>query len=161
MSFISRFPFIFAAAALLLAGCVETGTAVKTGATEEAASGSQPDKPVTTVTEAQTKRQLERELDRDVTGYHKKLVERNVDDALEYVIPEARAAKQADLWQFFSEYSVENFEIVQKDIDFKASSPRAVVKASLIVYQKNVVNPQRKEQVSTWVRIGDKWFLQP
>lgn len=152
-----------AASLILATGCVTTGEGVKSESSTAVATAAASDAAPAplTVDQIAERRNIERELERDYTAYLKRVSERNVSAAIEYAAPEAREAKQTELWQFIAEYSFDNFEIVEKNVTYGANSVDADVKAILVVYQKNVVAPSKKEYVTKWRRVGDKWQLKP
>lgn len=163
-----KFPFkaamLCVSLLLVLSGCASPEAArveEKPAAPAVAQPKAKEQKPSPTVVDIQTRRQLEKELERDVSSYFKLITERNVDGAVRHVHPDAKTSVQNDLWQLLADYNVENFEVISKAVDFEGKSPKAAVRTVLIVYQKNVVSPQRKEIGTNWVRQDDQWLIRP
>ena len=165
MTIKTAIPTFCAGFCLLLAGCVPVSTETRQAPTGDAQASPSVAEPVLAVNQSvadiQAKRQMERELDRDHNAFLKRMSERNVDAALEFVIPESRPKMQTDLWHFMADYSFDNFEVISKSMNLSAKEPTAEVKAVLVVYQKNVVAPAKKEYSTKWKRTGDKWLIVP
>lgn len=149
--------------ALVLTACVPTAEGVKKEGEAGVAApvmGGQAAVGLT-VEQIAYRRNLERELDRDHAAYLKRVSERNVDGALEFVPADSRAKKQDDLWRFIGEYSFESFDVAAKKVEYDGDAAEAEIKAVLVVYMKNVVSPKQYEMLTQWRRDGDKWLLKP
>lgn len=161
---------------LLTVGCASRPADVSTkpAAKAEAAQPSQvpavaPAIPETvvvnpnqlTLEEIQSRREIEKELDRDHAAYLKAISERNVEGALSFVPAENRAAMQTELWRFLAEYNFDNWEVTSRKVEYAKGATVAKIEAILVVYQKNVVAPQKYPHETKWRRVGDMWLLVP
>jgi hypothetical protein len=117
--------------------------------------------PQLSIEEIQGRRQIEKELERDVETYYNLVKDRNVEKALESVVTNEQEKVQAELWQFISQFTIENFDIKEKKIDFDAKPYKADVTVSLTVYEARTVSPKKKPVSSRWQYAGGRWLVRP
>lgn len=173
-----RLALAAAALCVVMTGCAGVGTTTEADATPQSATAvkAQPDKegwtkvappPATaeppkeqlTVDEIKKRREMERKLERDLDAFYKHMIDRNVDKASRMVEPEFTDAMKKRMWRFIGKYTVENYEVIENDIDFAAEPPFAKTIASLTVYEKHSVAPKRKEFFVCWHFGGEEWVV--
>lgn len=165
-------PMVLSAMVFWVAGCVsmaepvtekpEAAPAAAETAPAESRPGTavepKPPAPQLSVEQIQARRELETALDQDVEEYLKRVASRNVDSALEFVEPSRREKVQKELWAFLSNYSVENCEVLEREVSHEGT-PGARVVVQLTVFEKRSVVPQRQRVEQRWSRVDDRWLL--
>lgn len=120
-----------------------------------------PAKPQLTLEDIQARRQIEKELERDVETYYGDLKDRNVEKAVEMTTPAAREALKKQLWEFNAQYTVETFDLKEKKIDFDKKPFRADVSMLLTIYEIRSVSPKKMPVASRWQYAGGNWLILP
>lgn len=154
---------------LLLQGCVGLPTQPAEEGQKSQANPQSKDEPQVkkappaqlSIEEIQGRRQSEKELERDVEAYYNLVKERNVEKALESVVAYEQEKVQAELWQFIAQFSIENFDIKEKKIDFDAKPYKADVTVALTVYEARTVSPKKMPVSSHWQYADGRWLVRP
>jgi len=120
-----------------------------------------PQAPKLSVEELQARRQMEKELERDIGDYYALVKDRNVEKAVEMAPTDKQEALQTQLWQFIADFSVESFDLTDKKIDYAAKPPKANVNIVLTVYEARSVTPKKTPVSSQWLYNGGHWYILP
>jgi hypothetical protein len=127
----------------------------------EAAVASTPATSMPTplsVEEQQARREMEAALLRDAREYYKRVMAKDVDGALELVVPEGRKVQQGKIWAFLSQYRVESSDLISQEIYFRGT-PEAKVKMGMTVFSKRAVVPEKQEEILVWIYRDGRWLV--
>jgi len=120
-----------------------------------------PAKPQLTLEDIQARRQVEKELERDVDAFYGYVKDRNVEKAVEMTPGANGEALKRQLWDFSAQYSVETYDLKDKKIDFDKKPYRAELSILLTVYENRSVTPKKMPVVSRWEYADGNWLILP
>ncbi len=116
-------------------------------------------KPQVTVEQAQQRRLLEKELERDATEYWVLVKERNVEKAIKYVVADKREEVQKSLWRFISVYRVESADLKDKNVGYPVIKDKGNTSFSVTLYDKKTASFKNKEFNQQWKYLDGRWYL--
>lgn len=149
-----------------LTGCATPqggGTATGAGPAVTAPAPAPAPTPKPTVTlDPREERRLVKELLSDVETYHRRLQEKNVEQASQFVEPGQREAFQNDLWDLVARYKLESADVVSYQL-FPESDKvvTASVKVMRTMFARGSVKPEKSELWMRWENRGARWVLRP
>ncbi|MDF1556097.1 MAG: hypothetical protein P1P84_23705 [Deferrisomatales bacterium] len=107
-------------------------------------------------------RRLVKELLRDVDAYHRRLQEKDVEQAAMFVEPEQRPAFQDGLWDLVARYKIESADVVSYQLFPQSDNVvTASVKVMRTLFARNSVKPEKSELWMSWENRGPRWVLRP
>ncbi|WP_025321544.1 hypothetical protein [Deferrisoma camini] len=109
----------------------------------------------------QEERRLVSDLLRDVDEYYRLLKEKNVEQAAGYVDPEHRQEHIDSLWEFAARYEIVSADVASYQLFAQPDGVLAKVRVVRVLLPRHSVMPERSEVWMTWLRVGERWVLQP
>ena len=107
-------------------------------------------------------RRLVKELLRDVEAYHRRLQEKDVEQAAMFVAPEHRPAFQDGLWDLVARYKIESADVVSYQLFPQSDNVvTASVKVMRTLFARGSVKPEKAELWMSWENRGPRWVLRP
>ena len=121
-----------------------------------------PAPPPAPTLDPREERRLVKELLRDVDDYHRRLREKNVEQASLFVEPEQRPRFQDGLWDLVARYTIESADVVSYQLFPQSDNVvTASVKVMRTLFARGSVNPEKAELWMRWENRGSRWVLRP
>ncbi len=120
-----------------------------------------PAPPPAPALDPRVKRQLVKDLLRDVADYYELLRYKDVERASQYVDAAGRRAYADGLWELVAAYEVQGADVQSYELYPQPDGVLAKVKVVRTLFAKRSVVPERSEVWMTWVHQGARWVLRP
>ncbi len=146
------------------AGCagLPVGKTTEPSAEPPKAEKTQPaPAPAAPQLDPQEERRLVSDLLRHVDEYYRLLKEKNVEQAAGYVDPEHRQQHIDSLWEFVARYEIVSADVASYQLFAQPDGVLAKVRVVRVLLPRHSVVPERSEVWMTWLRVGERWVLQP